>query len=84
MIQLVEYFANGGSDVVGNPVFQAHLVASGEVWVLTAGMLIKGTWTKPTSGDVTLYVDAAGAPIKLTPGRTWVELCPIGGATILG
>jgi hypothetical protein len=52
--------------------------------VLTNGMIVKGTWSKPSTEAVTTYTDAAGAPIKLTPGRTWVELPPIGGATVTG
>jgi hypothetical protein len=47
-------------------------------------MLIMGTWTKTAPEAIPTYVDAAGAPIKLTPGRTWVELPPNGGGAITG
>jgi hypothetical protein len=54
------------------------LVGRGDAWVFTAGTLIKGQWSKPSPSDITTYTDADGATIKLTPGRTWVELPPIG------
>ena len=40
--------------------------------------LVRGRWIKPNVETPTQYVDAAGVPIKLTPGRTWVELLPTG------
>jgi hypothetical protein len=63
---------------------EGDLVGSGECWILTNGMIVKGTWSKPSTEAITAYTDAAGAPIKLTPGRTWVELPPIGGGTVTG
>jgi hypothetical protein len=47
-------------------------------------MIVQGTWTKASNDSITTYADAAGAPIKLTPGKTWVELTPNGGGTITG
>ncbi|MEY2422580.1 MAG: hypothetical protein QOI95_2647 [Acidimicrobiaceae bacterium] len=84
IIEFVDYVNTGYVDPSGAPVPEAQLVGSGECWVLTNGTLTKGTWTKPSIEAVTTYTDAAGAPIKLTPGRTWVELPPGGGASITG
>lgn len=84
VIEFVDYVNTGYVDVSGAPVPEAQLVGTGECWVLTKGVLVKGTWTKPTTDAVTTYTDAAGVPIKLTPGRTWVELAPIGGAGVTG
>ena len=40
---------------------------------------------RPAPDAVTTYADdATGQPIPLTPGRTWVELVPIGGASQTG
>jgi hypothetical protein len=50
--------------------------------VLTAGNVIEGTWVKASPEAPTQYLDAAGAPIKLTPGRTWISLPPPGNATL--
>ena len=40
------------------------------------GSCVTGTWNRPAATDITKYVDAAGAPIALVPGATWVELAP--------
>jgi len=59
---------------------QGNTVGSGEAWVLSGGQLVRGHWLRPAREQITLFVDAAGQPIKLTPGPTWVELVPIGAA----
>jgi len=84
VIEFVGYHNTGYVDPSGAPVPEGDLVGTGECWVLTNGMIVKGTWTKPTTEAITTYTDAAGAPIKLTPGHTWVELPPIGGGTVTG
>jgi hypothetical protein len=51
--------------------------------VLTAGQLIEGTWTRPAPEAPATLTDAAGLPIGLTPGRTWVSLPELGGASVV-
>lgn len=80
VVQLVEYFATGGADSAGNRVFQARLVGEGEAWVFTGGNRIDGRWSKSSPEAVTAFHDSTGQPIRLTPGRTWVLLSPLGGA----
>lgn len=84
VIEFVGYHNTGYVDPSGAPVPEGDLVGTGECWVLTNGMIVKGTWTKLANEAITAYTDAAGAPIKLTPGRTWVELPPTGGASVTG
>lgn len=62
----------GTSSAGGGP--EAVTVGSGQVVVYTAGHKIDGTWTRDRREDPWTLVDATGAPILLTPGRTWVEL----------
>jgi hypothetical protein len=81
IIQFVDYISSGVNDQFGKPIPEAQLVGTGSCWVLTAGGLIEGTWSKPTLQDVTSYKDVDGNPITLTPGRTWVALPNPGGAT---
>jgi hypothetical protein len=83
IIQFVDYHGNGDADVGGNPVYVAEQVGSGACWVLTAGHLVEGTWSKASNEAVTTFTTADGAPIALTPGRTWVELSAPGGATVV-
>jgi hypothetical protein len=77
VIQFVDYVPNGG-------IPDGQLLGQGSAWVLTAGHIVEGSWMKSAPETPTQFVDAAGAPIKLTPGRTWVSLAPPDSATITG
>jgi Protein of unknown function (DUF3048) N-terminal domain/Protein of unknown function (DUF3048) C-terminal domain len=56
-----------------------EVLGSGDALVFSGGAMVKAKWTKSTAGSVTTYVDAAGAPVKLAPGQTWVHLQEPGG-----
>ncbi len=75
VVQFTEY--QGGA---GNATAEGVTVGQGDVWVFTGGKVVKGRWTRPTKEQPAQYVDAAGKPIKLLPGRTWVHLVPVGSA----
>jgi hypothetical protein len=53
---------------------QAYTVGEGEALVFTGGALLRGRWVRPTANEPVKLVDASGRRIRLTPGRTWVEL----------
>jgi hypothetical protein len=55
-------------------------VGEGDVWIFTDGQVHTGRWIRPDREQPARYVDAAGRPILLRPGRTWVELLPVGYA----
>ena len=59
------------------------LTGSGEAWVFTGGLLVAGSWQRPDPALPTAFLDAAGTPIALSPGRTWVLLPPPGGGRLL-
>jgi hypothetical protein len=61
---------------------EAQTVGTGEAWVLSAGKVVKGTWTRPDPTKPATLTNATGQPILLTPGRTWVELAKTGTATL--
>jgi Protein of unknown function (DUF3048) N-terminal domain/Protein of unknown function (DUF3048) C-terminal domain len=63
----VVYTKSGSSPV-------AKSVGSGEVWIYTAGVLVQGTWERPDPEMPFIYKDINGEIIKLTPGRTWIEV----------
>ena len=85
IVQYVRYVPSpGDTDVVGEPVYIAQVVGSGDAWVFANGKLVKGHWSKPTPDAITTYTDSAGAPIALVPGQTWVELAPVGAQTTVG
>jgi hypothetical protein len=53
-----------------------NTIGNGDAWVFSAGKLIKGKWARTSQTAPTQYTDKNGAPIRLTPGRTWVEFDP--------
>ncbi|MFT7597301.1 MAG: hypothetical protein ACI8TP_000219 [Acidimicrobiales bacterium] len=59
-------------------------VGGGEVFVLTDGHLISGTWSRETASDKPVLLDADGDVIKLTPGRTWILFPETGQVTLPG
>ena len=61
---------------------EAITVGSGDAWVFTAGKVITGHWDRPDAAAPATWTDDAGNPIKLTPGRTWIELAHTGGTKI--
>jgi len=77
VIQFIDYVPNAG-------IPDGQLLGYGVAWVLTAGHIVEGSWVKTAPETPTQFLDAAGAPIKLTPGRTWVSLAPGDSATITG
>ncbi len=83
VIQFVDYKNTGQVDRSGTQVPEAQLVGEGEAWVFVDGKVVKGKWTKTGAADATKFVDPGGAPIKLTPGQTWLELPKPGTATLL-
>ncbi|HYV59981.1 MAG TPA: DUF3048 domain-containing protein [Acidimicrobiia bacterium] len=73
VVQYTNY--EGGA---GNPTAEGQTVGQGDVMVFTGGKVVRGGWNRPAKEQPAQYVDAAGKPIKLQPGGTWVELLPIG------
>ncbi len=56
----------------------SQTVGQGDAWVFTDGKVVRGKWSRSDRAQQTQYTDAAGAPLKFAPGRTWVELLPVG------
>ena len=83
VFQVVGHRNTGLVDRSGAAVPEAELIGEGEAWVLTAGRLIKGHWSRPSDAQTTVYTLPSGEPIKLTPGRTWLELVPLGNLSAL-
>ncbi len=54
---------------------------SGELLVLADGHLIEGSWERASATDKPTLLDAAGQPIALTPGQTWVLFPEAGQVT---
>lgn len=52
--------------------------------VFTGGRLINATWARADRLNPFAFTDASGAPILLTPGRTFIELPNSGKGTVPG
>ena len=64
----------------GSP--EAVTVGSGEAWIFSDGKLVKGTWDRPDASVPATFADADDNPIKITPGRTWIELAEAGDTEV--
>jgi len=70
IVQFANYLTFEADAAVQYP----EVVGSGDAWVFAAGMVGRGTWTKPSAGEPTVYAAADGSPMALPPGQTWVHL----------
>ena len=61
---------------------EAVTVGFGEAWVFTGGKVIKAIWERPDAAEPAKFHTESGEPIKLTPGRTWIELAEAGVSDI--
>jgi hypothetical protein len=78
IVQFVTYEPTGEVDTTGAPVSEGRVVGSGDAVIFANGMMVNAKWAKPNAGAMTTWTDAAGTPIALPPGRTWVELPNVG------
>ena len=81
LVAEVSKVSTGLTDGAGSPVPEQQFVGSGRGWVFTDGHAIEVTWTKPSLASVPTWTTPDGVPVALTPGQTWIELVPAGGAT---
>jgi Protein of unknown function (DUF3048) C-terminal domain len=51
-------------------------VGQGTALIFSDGKVVHGSWSRPTKDQITQFLDANGQPVKLNPGKTWVELLP--------
>jgi hypothetical protein len=82
VVLTVNYIDTPYVDRSGTRVPEAQLIGQGDGWVLTGGQTIPIHWARPSDDSTFKLTDSAGTPVGLTPGRTWMELPPPGGASI--
>lgn len=49
-----------------------NTVGNGQVFIFQDGIVTQGTWGKSAKDKQITFTDAAGQPIKLNPGQTWI------------
>jgi len=57
---------------------EAKVVGSGKAWISSNGRTIQGTWKKASLTAPTQFFDAAGSPVTLTVGQTFIQVMPLG------
>ena len=57
---------------------EAQVVGTGPAWISSNGVTIKGTWRKSSVTAPTRFLDAAGKPVVLTIGQTFIQVMPYG------
>lgn len=62
---------------------EAQTVGEGVAWVFTGGSVVIGTWSRESASEPFALTAADGEPIRLHPGRTWVELSRVDKAAIV-
>lgn len=82
IVRVTPYRDSGVRDSVGAVVPEAEAVGEGDAWLLSDGRAQTGRWHKPSADAPTTYTDAAGTPLRLTPGTTWVEVLPPGAGEL--
>ncbi|HUR17671.1 MAG TPA: DUF3048 domain-containing protein [Acidimicrobiales bacterium] len=80
IVQRTAYRGTRFTDASRSKVDEAVVVGSGDAVILSAGRQVAAKWSKPSATAVTTYTDGTGAPIRLTPGRTWISLPPTAAA----
>lgn len=68
---------------VGSFNAEGITIGTGDAWIFTNGVAIKGKWNRPALEKPATFTDSAGKPVLLTPGTTWVELPPVGQAVTI-
>lgn len=82
VVQIVPYRDTGYVDQSRTMVPEAELIGEGEAFLFAEGKVVSGRWRKLSPDQRTEYIDASGAPFRLTPGRTWLELPAPGNVAI--
>lgn len=82
IIRSTAYRDSGVRDSTGAVVPEAAMVGEGEALLLSGGQAQPGRWTKASLDAPTVYTALDGSPLRLAPGRTWVEVLPPGVGTL--
>ncbi len=62
---------------------EAEFIGSGKAYVATNGRTVSARWTKTSLTSPTLFLDAKGRQIALTPGQTFVQVMPVGAHVVI-
>ncbi len=64
----------GYRDPAGNRVPETIFEGTGNGVVVIGGQAVDVQWSKASLASTVTFTDAAGAPVTIPPGKTWIEL----------
>ena len=80
IVQFAPYVQFAADSAVDYP----EVVGAGDAWIFATGSMVQGRWSKADATAVTVFTDAAGTPVALPPGQSWVHLLAPGSAVTTG
>jgi hypothetical protein len=83
IMHVVEYPTPYVEDNTGAHENELQLTGTGPAWVFRNGVELSGTWRRPSLQQATVFTEADGTKITLTPGNTWEELVPTASPVIV-
>lgn len=83
LVLSVTIAGTGILDAAGEEDPLVVVTGSGDAALFRDGMVRQGTWQRPTFTDQMKLSPAAGPPLALRPGRTWIELQPVPGKPVV-
>jgi hypothetical protein len=78
LIQMVDVAPGSTVDRAGDRSNEIEMIGEGGVALFRGGRAVRGRWTRSTDAGPTEFFDNSGAPMRLAPGGTIVELLPQG------
>ena len=57
---------------------EADVIGSGRAYIATNGKTMTGTWSKKSNTAPTVFLDAKGRQVALTPGQTFIQVVQTG------
>ena len=79
-VAFVEEIDSGRFDSAGSPVPDYQVTGRGDGVVFRDGRAFPGTWERKGTDEFFTWLDAAGRPIPMVPGRTWIHVTPTTGS----
>ena len=72
----------GYRDPAGYPVPETKFEGKGQALLFHGGKVVRGTWSKDGLTGALELTGPKGGEITVPPGRTWVELVPVGSGDV--
>jgi hypothetical protein len=85
LIEVHKVRASHVVDVTGTPSIEiVDETGTGKAVLFRDGRAMRGTWTRNSTGDVTVFETRAGDEMVFAPGSIWIELVPTQSGEVKG